>query len=250
MLRGLYTAVSAMVATTRRLEVVTNNLTNAETIGYKQERTAGLSSFEQVVDRLLAGRSSERVGRLTLANLPLAPELDLGQGALRETRRDLDLAIEGPGLFAVQTPDGVRYTRDGTFTRDAQGFLTTSTGALVLGEDGPIQLPIGAVTFDVDGAVRVDGEPVGFLRLVEPGPDQVLERVGYNELAIRGGGELQAATATSVRQGFVEASNVDLTGAMTTTLELQRAYEANQRMIQQQDELMQRAANEIARPQG
>jgi hypothetical protein len=114
------------------------------------------------------------------------------------------------------------------------------------------RLPVriaSARAIDLDGTVHADGAVVDRLRVVEFGPDDVLERVGRNELVPQQRDlQPQAATATAVRQGFVESSNVDVTGVMTTTLGLQRAYEANQRMIRTQDELLSRAVSEIARP--
>ena len=127
MIRGLYTAVSGMVATVRRMEVATNNLTNAETVGYKQERTAGAAFDEQLVARMAAGRGQE-LGRLTLATVPQVPQLDLGQGALQATDRALDVALEGPGFLALETAQGVRYTRDGGFRRDGNNQLVTAQG--------------------------------------------------------------------------------------------------------------------------
>ncbi|HLH25567.1 MAG TPA: flagellar hook-basal body protein [Chloroflexota bacterium] len=248
MIRGLYTAVSGMVATARRMEVATNNLSNAETVGYKQERTAGAAFDEQLVARLTA-QSGRDLGRLTLANVPQVPLLDLGQGALQATDRPLDVALEGPGFLAVDTAQGTRYTRDGSLTRDADGYLTTQAGARVLGEYGPIQVGGGAVTIDADGTVRAGDAAIDRLQVVEFGPDDVLERVGRNELVPQQRDlQPQPAVATTVRQGYVEASNVDVTGVLTTTLGLQRAYEANQRMIRAQDDLLSRAVTEIARP--
>jgi flagellar basal-body rod protein FlgF len=248
MIRGLYTAVSGMVATTRRMEVATNNLSNAETVGYKQERTAGAAFDEQLVARMAAGHGQD-LGRLSLANVPQVPALDLGQGALQATDRALDLALEGPGFLTLDTAQGTRYTRDGSLTRDADGYLTTQAGARVLGENGPIQVGGGAVSIDVDGTVRSGDAAVDRLKVVEFGADDVLERVGRNELVPQQRDlQPQAAAMTSVRQGYVEASNVDVTGVMTSTLGLQRAYEANQRMIRSQDDLLSRAVSEIARP--
>jgi flagellar basal-body rod protein FlgG len=249
MIRGLYTAVSGMVATVRRMEVATNNLTNAETIGYKQERSAGAAFDEQLVARLGGRRAEQPLGGLVLANMPQVPTLDLGQGALQASDRALDVALEGPGFLTLETPAGTRYTRDGSLTRDAQGYLVTQAGAPVLGENGPIQVGGGAIAIDLDGTVHADGAVVDRLRVVEFGPDDVLERVGRNELVPQQRDlQPQPAAATSVRQGYVEASNVDVTGVLTATLGLQRAYEANQRMIRSQDELLQRAVTEIARP--
>jgi flagellar basal-body rod protein FlgG len=248
MIRGLYTAVSGMVATARRMEVATNNLSNAQTTGYKQEHTAGAAFDEQLVARLTA-QQGPQLGPLSLANVPQVPTLDLAQGPLQQTDRPLDVALEGPGFLAVDTPQGTRYTRDGSLTRDAEGYLTTQTGARVQGENGPIQVGGGAVSIDADGTVSAGGATVDRLRVVEFGPDDVLERAGRNELVPQQRDlQPQDATATTVHQGYVEASNVDVTGVMTSVLGLQRAYEANQRMIKTQDDLLSRAVSDIARP--
>jgi flagellar basal-body rod protein FlgG len=247
MIRGLYTAVSGMVAAMRRMEVATNNLANVQTPGYKQDRTASATFGEQLQFQL--ARQLEVRGPLTLATLALGPQLDLSQGPLQSTGRALDIALQGPGFLVVDTPNGPRYTRDGALTVAADGTLTTSTGAPVRGEAGRLVLPPGDVlAIAPDGTVRVDDVEVGRLQLVEFAPDQPFARVGNNELVPRDGAAPQPAGATTVLQGYIEQANVDLTGLLTTTLALQRAYTANQRAVQQQDELLARAATEIARP--
>ncbi|HLI28758.1 MAG TPA: flagellar basal-body rod protein FlgF [Chloroflexota bacterium] len=247
MIRGLYTAVSGMVAAMRRMEVATNNLANVQTPGYKQDRTASATFGEQFQFQL--ARQLEARGPLALATLALGPQLDLSQGPLQRTGRALDVALQGPGFLVLDSPGGPRYTRDGSLTVTADGTLVTSTGAVVQGETGPLVLPPGdALAIDPDGTVRVDEAVVGRLQIVEFDPAQEFERVGNNELVPRGGTAPQPATATTVLQGYIEQSNVDLTGVLTTTLALQRAYTANQRAVQQQDELLARAATEIARP--
>jgi flagellar basal-body rod protein FlgF len=249
MIRGLYTAASGLIAASRRMEAVTSNLANTQTNGYKQERTSASSFEEQLVLELSGQANVQEIGPLSLTNLADAPQIDLGQGALQSTGRDLDLAVEGPGFFALQTASGQRYTRDGSFTRNAQGILTNHHGDPVLGENGPIVVPPGRANIAANGNILVDDQPVGRLKLVEFPPDQELKRVGQNQFVARADGvEPAAATGSLVHQGFVEASNVDLTGTMTTAIELQRAYEANQRMIQYQDDLTARAVSEIARP--
>lgn len=248
MMRGLYTAASGLVADMRRIEAVTNNITNAQTPGFKQERTSAATFGETLLARVAGQRGGAGVGPLVLSAAAQAPALDLDQGPIQPTGRALDVALEGPGFLAVQTAGGLRYTRDGSFTRDAQGFLITATGATVLGEDGPIQVVDGPIRIETDGTVRSDDTVVGRLAVVEFEPDTILERVGNNELVPTGGAEPAPAAGTAVRQGAIEASNVDLTSALTSALSLQRAYEANQRMIQSTDEMMGKAANEIARP--
>lgn len=253
MIRGLYTAASGMLAAMRRMEFVTNNIANAQTVGFKQDRTA-LSTFDELMilqdGSPTPGSTGSELGELGMGAVAEEPIIDFTQGALQETGRALDLALEGPGFFTVQTPDGLRYTRDGGLTRDALGRLTTTEGFLVLAEDGnPIEIPPGTLTASQDGTLRVEGQEIGRLALVEFTLEQPLRKVGSNLFAPRvEGDEPRPSASTAVHQGFVEASNVDMAGAQTTMLELQRAYQASQRLIQYQDQLVGRAVNEIARP--
>lgn len=253
MIRGLYTAASGMLTAMRRMEFVTNNLANAQTVGFKQERTATSSFAEALIlqDGAPAARTpGASIGQLGMSTVSEEPLLDFTQGALQETGRALDLAIEGPGFFTVQTADGIRYTRDGGFTRDSLGRMTNGEGDLVLDTDGnPIAIPPGRLRVLPDGMVQVEDQDVARLGMVEFSLEQPLRKVGNNQFATRNEGDVPApASQSAVRQSFVEASNIDMAGAQTTMLELQRAYEASQRMIQYQDELVGRAVNDIARP--
>lgn len=256
MIRGLYTAASGMLSSMRRMEFVTNNIANAQTTGFKQDRSA-LSTFEEM---LILQDGSQAPGPLTASGTELGqlgmgavaeePMIDFTQGSLQSTGRALDLALEGPGFFTLQTPDGLRYTRDGGFTRDALGRLTNTEGHLVLGEDGnPITLPGGTITVGQDGTVAVEDQIVGRLAIVEFTLEQPLKKVGVNQFAPRIEGDLpRPSEGTAVHQGAIEGSNVDMAGAQTQMIELQRAYQASQRLIQYQDEMVGRAVNEIARP--
>ena len=255
MIRGLYTAASGMLASMRRMELVTNNLANAQTVGFKQDRSA-LSTFDEVMiqqDGTPASTGTApgtQLGQLGMASVAEEPLIDFTQGAIQETGRSLDMALEGPGFFSVQTPEGVRYSRDGGFTRDAFGRMTTTEGHLVLDTAGqPITLPGGKVTADEDGTIRVEDQPIAKLAIVEFTLDQPLKKVGANEFIARNDGDQPRASAgTAVHQGSIEVSNLDMSGAQTQMMELQRAYQASQRLIQFQDEMVGRAVNDIARP--
>jgi flagellar basal-body rod protein FlgG len=255
MIRGLYTAASGMVTAMRRISAVTDNIANVGTTGFKQARTATMTFAELMLHEESASRgagllatTNPKLGQLGLSSVAEEPELDMTQGLLQSTGRALDLALEGPAFFVVETADGLRYTRDGSFTRDALGRLVTGDGGIALGESGPIVVPDGPVNVEPNGTIQANGEVVGQLKLVEFAPEQALRRLGDNYVTARDGTEPQPATASVVRQGQIEASNVDMTGAQTAMLELQRAYDANQRMIQYQDEMMGRAVNDVARP--
>ncbi|MGE3272337.1 MAG: flagellar basal-body rod protein FlgF [Chloroflexota bacterium] len=252
MIRGLYTAASGMLSSMRRMEFVTNNLANAQTVGFKQDRTA-LSTFDEVMilqNGSVLPPGTHELGELGMAAISEEPIIDFTQGVLQETGRNLDFAIEGPAFFSVQTPDGVRYTRDGGFTKDATGRLTTPDGHLVLGVDGnPITIPAGRLEVEPNGTMRVEGQEVGRLAMVEFSLEQPLKKVGDNQFVARNDGDQPTPSAGSaVHQNFVEVSNVDMAGAQTMMMELQRAYEANQKLIQYQDEMVGRAVNEIAKP--
>ena len=246
MSRGFYSAVAGMLTAVRRLEVVINNVANVQTPGFKAERTAS-TTFEEQLLMQVNGNPGTRAGQLVLSNAARAPELDLSQGALQQTGRTLDVALDGPGFIAVESEGGTAYTRDGSLGRDSQGFLATSTGRRVLGATGPISLPPGELGVRGDGAILVDDRPIATLRIVEFAPGQEFNRLGLNLLSPKNDtGTI--STRTTVHQGFLEGSNVDLTGTMASMLELQRAYESNQRMIQYHDQMADKAANDIARP--
>lgn len=253
MIRGLYTAASGMLASMRRMEMVTNNLANAQTVGFKQDRSA-LSTFQEVMIQQdgtpLATPGGQDLGQLGMASVAEEPMIDFTQGALQETNRSLDMALEGPGFFTVQTPDGTRYTRDGGFTRDAVGRLTTTEGHLVLDTaNQPITIPGGKMTVDKDGTVRIDDQPLAKLQIMEFSLNQPIRKVGANEFAPRNPDDQPTpSVGTAVHQGSVEVSNLDMAGAQSQMMELQRAYQASQRLVQYQDEMVGRAVNDIARP--
>jgi flagellar basal-body rod protein FlgG len=254
MLRGLYTSASGMMAQMARQGVINNNINNATTVGFKQEiPTQGLF-WRLLLNRIQ--RTDPPVGDTTAEAAPLSPATttagalrattDFGQGSLRETGDELELAISGPGFFVVQTPAGEQLTRDGTFARDASGRLVATDGSPVLGTNGPLTLPPGPVVVASDGTITVAGQTVGQLRLVQAPADR-LTRVGLNRFAPQVGTTPTPATEAAVNQGFLEAANVDLTRAVTDMMSATRSYEASQRMIQLQDELLGKAVNDVGR---
>ncbi|MGE5554154.1 MAG: flagellar basal-body rod protein FlgF [Betaproteobacteria bacterium] len=253
MIRGLYIGASGMLAELRRTEVIANNLANAATDGYKRDELV-----EESFPALLLRRFNDPAGPATLpaGYPPVVGPLNLGAvatetatdwaaGPLTETGNPLDLAIAGEGMFAVQTPNGVRYTRDGAFTRNGQGQLVTESGFPVLGEQGPLALGNGEVSVAPDGTVSVDGQMVGRL-LVIRFPHGGLVKEGGNLFAAAAAGE-PVDSETTVQQGFVERSNVNTVREMIGLIASVRSYEANQRLIQMEDELLQKAVTEVGR---
>ncbi len=243
MIRGIYSAASGLLAQMARQLAISNNLANLNTPGYRQDITS-LEEYPALdLFRLFDGQPAW-VGALGTGVAAPPPMVDLAQGALVDTGRPLDLAISGPAFFAVQTPEGVRYTRDGSFSRNAQGFLVNSSGYPVLGEGGPVQLPEGEVLVSGDGTIAVGGQQIGRLLLTEFQPGQV-RKVGANLFEATGQGQPPANSA--VNQGFLEMANVDLAQAVVDMMAATRSYEASLRLLQMQDEILSRSVNDVGR---
>ncbi len=237
MIPGLYVAASAMVAHQVKLDVLANNLANADTPGFKADLVTVDPSGISPQDLSGSASASSIV-------LPGRRGLDSSAGILKQTGNSLDLAIVGRGLFAVETPQGERYTRAGSFTRDANGFLATPEGFRVLGSAGPIRVPDQGLRVDARGQIV----PGGSLRIVA-GPDAPgLMKVGSNLYAVREGSppppDLQDAT---VVQGQLELSNVNVVRSMVEMLASLRTYEAYQRTIQALDQTIGQSANDLGR---
>ncbi len=246
MIRGYYTALAGMVTTVRRTEIAINNIANVQTPGFKQERTSSSVFNEQLLTQLQDGQPTT-VGPIVLTNVARSPEIDFTQGPLEHTGRELDLALNGQG-FLVVDHGGPAFTRDGSLSRDAEGYLTTRTGRLVLGVNGPIRAASDPIQVAPDGTVTSGGGAVGRLRIVEFEDPKALRRQGDNLLVVGEGAPPRDAERTELQQGFLEASNVDVSSNMVSLLELQRAYESSLRLIQFQNETLSRSVTEIGRP--
>jgi len=226
--RGLYIAASGMLAEQIRQEQIANDLANASTAGYKADRTAQ-STFG---DLLLANSGTGAViGRQSTAVQVASIETDFTPAAARDTGEPLDFAITGEGFFAVQTPQGVRYTRNGQFALDAQGRLVTDRGDLVLGRGGA---PIASR----DG--KVDARLIGVVILTIP------RKEGDSLVS----GTPAGAAPGQVRAGALEASGADAARAMVDMIASMRAFEAGQKVIQAIDDTLGRAATQVGAVSG
>jgi flagellar basal-body rod protein FlgF len=156
--------------------------------------------------------------------------LDLSQGALQKTGNDLDAAIEGPGYFVVQTANGPMYTRNGSFQVSARGQLVTSSGDAVMGDKGAIEMPPGPVSISADGTISSNGAVAGKLDLVEFAPNTQLTAMGGSYYSAPASG-VRPATASNVRQGMLESSNVNTITSMVELVTAQREAEMMQRAL-------------------
>lgn len=250
MIEGIYTSVSGMTAAMWLQARLGHDMTNANTVGYKSIRTS-LSDFAVLLETM------DAEGNVNIPDVivhddgngvAIAQEsTDWSQGPLRNTNRPLDVAISGQGFLEVQTPAGICYTRAGRLHQDQEGMLITAEGHAVMGDAGPIQLPVGDITIGEGGEVIVDGEPRARLTIVEFGNLEALERVG-GTLFVAGDGALpQAATESRVQQGYLEGANVDMSSNMTSLIAIQRLYQLAQRMTLAQDDILNQTVNELAK---
>lgn len=255
MYTGLYAAVSGSLAQEKRLAILTNNLANANTVGFKADRSMfQVEPSPVVVGPLPAADGSGAVvttlnrfqGRDSSQTRLSAVHTDFTSGDLRDTGNPLDLALEGRGFFAVQTSDGVAYTRQGTFSLNAEGVLVTSGGLPVLGDNGPLRLRGGKIEIDPTGRVSAAGAFVDRLKIVDFPQPYALEKQG--DVLFRSVVPNPPATTANavVRQGAVETANVQPVRLLVSVMETSRAYEAYQKVIQAFNDTAGRAVNDIA----
>jgi flagellar basal body rod protein FlgG len=229
---------------------VSNNIANANTAGYKTDRLPDEVGKSLDLLRWAVDDNGNPVGTITLGPKSGLSSLDLTPGPIQETGNALDLAIAGTGFFAVQGADGqTRYTRDGGFDLDTDGSLRARDGSAVLNQNGqPVQITGGGdIEVGADGTLSVDGVPGDQLLVVDFAPGQQLLKQGNGMFTPADGGLPQPATNAQLYQGYLEGSNVDMTESMVQTMNLVRAYEANQHLLQVQDQTLARAVNDIGK---
>jgi flagellar basal-body rod protein FlgG len=281
LIRGLYTSASGMVSQMHRLDAIANNLANVDLNGYKRDVTVH-KAFPELLLRRLDDDGVIKLGFASIDVAPVVGKLGTGvevnevytvftQGALKKTDNSFDLAIEGEGFFSVMVRGEEHYTRNGSFLLNDQSYLVTKDGHLVLGEEGPIRLKKSNFIIDQDGVIYQNGalaDDEGRLVSLEENEWENVERVdrlrlvGFKRLRyLRKKGSsfwkdtresgpatvLPQGNRPKVRQGFLEGANVDPVKEMVQMIEVNRTYEANQRLIQTEDSLLGRLLNEAIR---
>lgn len=217
-----YVAAGSLKARSFQLDVISNNLANAATTGYKPEKSF-FSVFNKAKD---SGRGLPLSGYLNDGTVLASKGTDFSQGTLKSTGRSMDLALEGPGFFMVQTPSGVLATRNGNLTMSKTGALQTLDGYAVMGKNGrPITLDPTNTAFTVlaDGTVMQGQEAAGQIDLRDYTQPDRLQRMG-NTTFDPSGSPVKAATATVV-QGSLEQSGVDMATCMIDMIRLQRIFD-------------------------
>jgi flagellar basal-body rod protein FlgG len=217
-------AVQGAIRKVNRLDLITNQMANSATTGFKGQVLA----FDEMLRPYMT--------------------LDTSQGVLMATESPLDLAISGEGFFKIQTDQGIRYTRNGNFSLDAKGTLVNGEGYTVLGDGGPITIDGEEVTISDTGEIEVDDSIVGTLDIVTFPSNNRFQKEGNSLLSYTGPEtDEQPSTNFEVKQGKLEQSNVEIVSGMTEMVTTNRHYESFQKLMQTIDELNAKAVSEVGR---
>lgn len=256
MLRGLYTAWTGMANEQKRLDVISNNMANSNTVGYKTENVAS-QAFDEVLGIKIRDGSqayhNQKIGTLSLGVKIGETYTDYQQGSIRETSNTYDMALSGSGFFTISVTDKAgtvhtRYTRDGRFTLTRDGLLVDADGNPVQGEGGDIVIDPSAkqVTISSTGVITADGEVIDTLNIVDFEDYDYLKKYGDTMYEPVEGATFKDATA-EVLQGYTEQSNVNVVSEMVDMITITRAYEANQKVIRSYDSMIDKAVNQVGR---
>jgi len=258
---GIYIAASAGIKQGKKMEVIANNLANVNSTGYKRDRLAfkelmppfppdsGLEAGKNVL--LPPNKNNSNVSYVAITD----QYTDFSEGAFKQTGGTLDVALNGPGYFSIETQEGVRFTRNGNFRLDTQNRLVNQKGQLVLNEQNqPIVIDAPGADIAIDGNGNVSAGtglinlPIGKIKIVNFENTEELEKLGDGLFyQTNAKAEQKPAEATSVKQGFLENSNVSSVEEMTDMLATLRLFETYQKMIQSIDSMDDQSVNNIGR---
>lgn len=210
--------------------------------------TGRVAAGGTVLDTLKVSNPVNTIGSLSYGVRSSEVKVNFEQGQVHPTGNSFDMALRGKGFFCIETPEGERYTRNGEFTKDAEGYLVTSEGYKVMGENGYITVEGKEMTINEKGEVFKDSEAAGKIKIVDFDDYKLLRKEGGGLIAVEESSDMQPkAAAADVQQGFLESSNVNSVKEMVEMLTMLRSYEANQKVIKIHDELLGKSVNEIAR---
>lgn len=240
---GIYSALSGNIAAMKRLDVLTNNLANANTAGFKKDRLTFESVLQAAGGQPAAGVQSDA---------PVYAETgfytDYAAGPVKQSGNTFDLAIDGDGFFVINTPQGRAYTRQGNFHLDSAGKLVTADGNDVLGGGGPITITGGQVEIRGTGEIFVDGSQVGKLDVVDFPKPYALQKTG-SALFVPANPQTtpQPVQDDRIRQGYLEQSNVNAVEEMVQLIETNRYFEFCSKVVNAYDNMADKASNEIGK---
>ena len=255
MIRGWYTGASGMNAQQNRLDAISNNLANVDTAGYKRDIVVSKSFPELLIRRTDAdgvykipngmgsADAAPVIGKLGLGVETNESFIDFTQGSFKLTNTATDIALSGKGFYTIDTPNGERYTRNGDFFIGKEGILETKDGYPVLGENGIIRVENDKFTVNQDGVIiSEEGEEIDRFKVVRFDKERYLKKMGeslYSTNDIAGPAHIAEGNERPVFiQSYTETSNVNVVNEMVQMIEVNRAYEANQKTITSEDSMM------------
>lgn len=254
MVKGLYTAYTGMMNEQHRMDILTNNLANSATTGFKKEG-ATAQAFDDVLGYKIKDTSEynipKKMGTLHMGVKIGEGYTDYAQGSFRATGNTFDMALSGNGFFTIEFTNkagevSVKYGRDGSFTLNEAGYLVTKDGDFVLDAAGNhIHLdPLHEASVDRMGNIYQNNEQVAQLQITDFTDYNYLEKYGENLYQTVPGATEQPANA-KVYSGYLEASNVQVVSEMVELINVTRAYEANQKIVQAMDDSLDKAVNNV-----
>ncbi len=264
MVKGFYNLTSGMLTQRRNLDVISSNMANVSTAGFKADQLSSSTFRNELMSRTGNTDKSnpEGLADVTMARIPRETITDFTQGAFQPTDRKLDLAVSGDGFFQVQSNGGVRYTRSGSFNLNNDGYICTQDGGLLLGANGPIQVfdpQAGELTKDGVSMVQFSAEniQVDANGGVYDSNGNYLDRIQLVTVAntgqlvkegayFTGGGEALPVSGT-IMQGYLEASNVDALKEMVSMIESQRHLQSAAQVLKMYDQMISKATTEIGK---
>ena len=234
---GMYAALSGNLSAMRRLDVISNNLANANTTGFKADHL----DFDSVLSGVKNSTQTEPVFSADRFYT------DYSAGPLQKSDNVLDVALSGDGFFVVNTPQGAAYTREGNFHLGSDGKLLSADGYEVQGKNGgAITVNGSRVQIAADGTVSVDGNQVGALAVVDFPKPYALNKSG-NGVFLPANGQAAVASTAQVKQGYLESSNVQVVTEMARMIEASRYFEICSKAVQSYDTMASHAANDLGK---
>lgn len=254
MIRGLYTAATGMITQYKKMDTISNNLANINTTGYKQDGVV-TEAFPQILTKKVNDStdvsSARSIGKMSLGTTVNRVYTNHEQGSFQETDEPLNAALQGQGFFTVQVEGEngqaeERYTRDGSFQLSPKGTLLTNDGKTVLGNQGSIQISGKDINIDKEGRIFADNIYIDTLQITNFEDLSTLRKIGDNLYASTDE-SVKSDFTGQVQQGFLEASNVNSVKEMVEMINIMRTYEANQKVLQTEDQALGKAVNEVGK---
>jgi flagellar basal-body rod protein FlgG len=248
MVRGLYTAATGMTVQRSKMDIVTNNVVNAETTGFKADSLI-TSTFDEVMLSRINDPNISIMGTNDVGGYSFGTHVDelvtnFTTGSLEQTDKKTDIALDGDGFFTIETAGGqLQYTKSGNFTVNSEGWLVTQDGGYVQGQNGRLYVGSAEFTVSANGMVTGDMAVPDLLNIVTFDDPGVLRKAGNNLYTIYGDAAPVQSLNTTVRQGMLEASNVDITDEMVDMISVYRKYEASQKIVNMTDKTLELAVS-------